>query len=106
MSEEVPFKSIKITLSDEAISKLAYLRFVGSFRSNSATVEECIRTVFDISQNIGSEIERTAKENQKIVPLSIQAETLRRITFRIGRFIKLSEDVMKKLRTHEPSAGT
>jgi Arc/MetJ-type ribon-helix-helix transcriptional regulator len=56
MSEEAPFKSIKITLSEEAIEKLCELRQGGSFRSDSAAIEECIRAMSDMYNELESSI--------------------------------------------------
>ena len=105
LRKEVPFKSIKITLSEEAINRLAQLRSRGSLRSDSATIEECIRTIYDISIDIAAEVDRTIRGNQKFMPVHIQAETLRRIAIRMLRFIPFTEETMKRLRTEEPSAG-
>ena len=73
MSEETPFKSIKITLSEEAIRKLSGLRKGGSFRSDSATIEECIRTTFDISEDIFSELEIWNEKNRIQPPKNEQS---------------------------------
>ena len=89
MSEETPFKSIKITLSEEAIRKLSGLRKGGSFRSDSATIEECIRTTFDISEDIFSELEIWNEKNKgkkKVMPIALQAELLKRVGMRLDRF--------------------
>jgi len=50
MSEE--FKPIRITLSDEAFDRLDQIMKKAKFRSYSSTVEECIRVVHDIIDEI------------------------------------------------------
>lgn len=47
----VPTIPTRITLTDEANKILATLRKTGSFRSNSETIEECVRRVFLLLQN-------------------------------------------------------
>lgn len=86
MAEEVPFISMKITLSEEAIKRLAELRQRGSFRSDSATIEECIRAVFDVAMDICLELDRALATNQFPMPLGLQAEAFRRTVLKIGRF--------------------
>ena len=106
MSKEgTPFRSIKITLSEEAMDRLAKLRVKGSLRSDSATVEECIRIIYDIATDIGSEIDRVVRGNQKSMPIGQQAEALRRTAIRVGRFIPLAVETITKLSVQEPSAG-
>lgn len=51
MSEE-EFKPIRITLSDEAFTRLDTIMKVAAFRSYSSTIEECIRIVYDIIEDI------------------------------------------------------
>jgi len=48
MVKESPFKSIRITLSEDAIVMLDGLKRSGKFRSYSAAVEETIRTLHDL----------------------------------------------------------
>ena len=89
MSEEVPFKSMKITLSEEALQKLCELRTGGAFRSDSATIEECIRTMYTIIEDLKLEIRRLPKDKDgkpEIMALDRQAEILRRIGFMVARF--------------------
>lgn len=91
MSEETPFKSLKITLSEEAIDKLAELKQGGAFRSDSATIEESIRVTYAIMEDFLSEISRGDKDkNGQLKPLSLelQAEMLRRVLLRVSRFGK------------------
>lgn len=91
MTEEVPFKSLKITLSEEALEKLNDLRIGGSFRSDSATIEECIRVTRDIFEDVLTQIrihKIPGKEELTPVSESEHTELLRRIITRIGRFGK------------------
>jgi hypothetical protein len=89
MSEDVPFKSTKITLSDEALEKLAVLKQGGGFHSDSATIEECIRAVYGMFEDTISELERSRKDNAgevQTMELGRQAEMLRRFLLMINRF--------------------
>lgn len=52
MSEEAEFKSMRITISDEASARLEGIMKRASFRSYSSTVEECIRVVHDLTSEI------------------------------------------------------
>jgi len=89
MSEEIAFKSIKITLSEEALRRLSKLRKGGSFRSDSATIEECIRTVYDNNVDIMGELTIWAEKNKiKKEKMSIgdQVALLKRAALRVARF--------------------
>ena len=50
MSEE--FKSIRITLSEEAFDRMEEIMKKASFRSYSSTVEECIRAIYDVIRDL------------------------------------------------------
>lgn len=50
MSEE--FKAIRITLSEEAFERLETIMKTASFRSNSSAIEECIRVVYNMMNDI------------------------------------------------------
>jgi len=50
VSEE--FKPIRITLSEEAFDRMGTIMKDAAFRSCSSTIEECIRAVFDIINEI------------------------------------------------------
>lgn len=50
MSEE--FKPIRITLSEEAFNRLEVVMKVAKFRSYSSTIEECIRAIYDVMDEI------------------------------------------------------
>ncbi len=85
MSEETPFKSMKITLSEEAINRLEKIMKRASFRSNSSTVEECVRVVYDIIYEIYSvcggpdgELKASTKDQE--------SEAFVRIVMRMSRF--------------------
>ena len=84
--EEVPFRSMKITLSEEAINRLVDLRQRGAFRSDSATIEECIRVIHDISTDLSMELDSAIAKKQQPIPFTLQAEALKRTIVRIGRF--------------------
>jgi len=43
---------MRITLSDEAFERLEKLMKIARFRSYSSTVEECIRTIYEIMNDI------------------------------------------------------
>jgi Arc/MetJ-type ribon-helix-helix transcriptional regulator len=83
--EEVPFKSMKITLSDDVLEKLAELLKAGYFRSHSNAIEECIRTVFDIYVDMLTVCKSTPK-GQRIADQS-QQEAFRRYLMRMSRFL-------------------
>jgi len=97
MPEETPFKSVKITLSEEALTRLAELRKQGYYRSDSATIEECIRIVYDTAVDIAAIMARSRQREEKLVPVEIQAETLRGIGIRMKRFVPLPEQKKKAL---------
>ena len=88
MTKEVPFKSIRITLSEEAIRMLGSLRYVGTFRSDSMTVEECIRTIYDVAEELSASMQRAADKGEKPIPPLEQAIILQRIGLRLKRFVK------------------
>lgn len=48
MNKKKPFKSLRITLSDDAVVMLDGLKKSGKFRSHSATIEEAIRTLHEL----------------------------------------------------------
>ncbi len=90
MSEETPFKSMKITLSDEALFKLGQLRQGGAFRSDSAAIEECIRAINSMIEDLLFEIARSPKDvsgnfTQKW-SIERQSEMLRRYLILMIRF--------------------
>ncbi len=86
---EVPFKTLKITLSDEALEKIAVLRQGGAFNSDSATMEECVRVVYSMFQDTISELERSKVDRTgqvETMDLGRQAEMLRRFLLMLNRF--------------------
>jgi len=102
MSEEVPFKSMKITLSEEAVEKLNKLRQGGAFRSDSATIEECIRAINDMIDDLIFEfnIRKNQDPNTAVVNDTITAVNLvKLIASKLGRFRKI-------YRAERQSAGT
>lgn len=84
--EEVPFKSVKVTLSEEAIRMLGTLRYRGAFRSDSMTVEECIRRMYDICEDIGELLQLGEDRGEKLTSEE-QAVALQRIGIRVKRFV-------------------
>jgi len=87
MSEE--FKPIRITLSEEAFTRLDKIMKDAKFRSYSSTIEECIRVISDI---IGDVKSLTDEVNGKIVTIhdDQMIDTLLRISLRMTRFTKVS----------------
>jgi metal-responsive CopG/Arc/MetJ family transcriptional regulator len=86
MSEpESPFKSLKITLSDEALARLDEIVRKASFRSYSSGVEECIRVVYDVMAETYSVI---GELNAPITTPTIEEESrgFQRIVMRMSRF--------------------
>jgi len=84
--EEVPFKSMKITISEEAMDMLDRLRIAGAFRSYSMTVEEIIRGLYDVAVEIAAGIREAADRNERLSP-NEQAIALQRIGLRLKRFV-------------------
>jgi len=83
--KELPFKSIKITLSSEALARLDYIVKQASFRSYSSGVEECIRAIYDLVQ----EVEAVVGANEQPITTPTIDEVTRafeRIGMRMTRF--------------------
>jgi hypothetical protein len=102
MSEEIPFKSMKITLSEEAYEKLTILRQGGAFRSDSATIEECIRAVNGMIDDLIFEfdIRKGLNANTDGLGDTITAVNIVKLfVSKLGRFRKI-------YRTERRSAGT
>jgi len=83
MSEE--FKPIRITLSEEAFDQMDKIMKDAKFRSYSSTIEECIRAIHGIIQEM--EI-LMSKENDSTITIPHQEmiDTLLRINMRMVRF--------------------
>ena len=92
-TEEEPFQKIKVTLSEIAIEKLAKLRKEGYFRSDSATIEECIRSMSEIVEEIQALMNRVA---EKKVTNEYRLNVLIRIGLRTRRFIRKPEKKLEK----------
>jgi len=84
MSEE-EFKPIRITLSDEAFDRLDKIMKAAPFRSYSAAIEECIRVVSDIINDITPVIGNSSEPTKK-VESGIAAHTFLTIVTRMSRF--------------------
>ena len=82
--EEVSFRSIKITLSEEALDKLELLKLTGSFRSYSMTIEETIRGLFDVLKELY--IAEYRAKGEKPIPDELKLEAAKNIAVRLYRF--------------------
>lgn len=85
MSEEPEFKSMRITLSDEAYTRLEELMKKAMFRSYSSTVEECIRAVYDLMTEINTAT-RTPDNQFRKMNSQMKAEGFSRFVIRMSRF--------------------
>ena len=87
MSEETPFRSIKITLSEEALARLDFIVKQASFRSYSSGIEECIRAIYDLTKEVWSV---TGQPEEPYVSASkdMESEAFKRITMRMSRFTR------------------
>lgn len=85
-TEEEPFQKIRLTFSEVAIEKLAVLRTQGYFRSDSATVEECIRGMYDIVEDFYAMLLK-AKTKDKKLTNDEKLALLLRIGVAIRRFM-------------------
>lgn len=63
MSEE-RFKSLRITLSDEALARLKRIKERGRFRSYSSAIEETIRAMFELMPIYSTAIKRRERKGQ------------------------------------------
>lgn len=88
MSKEEPsFKSLRVTLSEEAFERLDDIMKRGSFRSYSSTVEECVRVVYEIIRDISTQIEETSKREDEGVSDEEMRDMFLRVSTRMARFI-------------------
>ena len=89
MSEE--FKPIRITLSDEAFYRLDKIMNDARFRSYSSTIEECIRAVYDITNEIYAITGKKKGEPITSVTLCTEdvGESWIRIMMRMNRFTNI-----------------
>ena len=62
MSEE--FKPIRITLSQEAFDRLEQITKHAAFRNYSSTIEECIRVVYEIMNDVYEVIGRKGESGK------------------------------------------
>lgn len=85
MTEEVSFKSMKITLSEEALDRVGKIMQYAAFRSYSSTIEECIRAVWDIMDEI---FILAGERGEPEVHTTVEqgTESLNRIVMRMNRF--------------------
>lgn len=97
MSEEVPFKSMKITLSEEALEKLSELRQGGAFRSDSATIEECIRVTRDLITDAQADLGSYVKQHpNQGTPDAICRALVKTLLIRLSRFDKTVDSKIRR----------
>jgi metal-responsive CopG/Arc/MetJ family transcriptional regulator len=104
MSEENPFKSIKITLSEEALSRLDKIVKNASFRSSSSGIEECIRLVYDLIEEVHSTIGR--EKGTYRVDVQDEAQSFVRMATRMSRFTGVKRSSGYKPKGGNSSADT
>lgn len=92
--EEEPFQKIRLTLSDAAFEMLGELKEVSAFRSDSATVEECIRSIYDIAEAIHVQIQTAANQKRRLT-VDETSNTFLQIAMRIRRFVKAPKEEQK-----------
>ena len=86
MSQEEPsFKSLRITLSEEALRRLDQVMKEAAFRSSSSTVEECIRVVYEIMRDLKAQEEFSRKRGGEFSDEEMR-DTFLRLTARMARF--------------------
>ncbi len=85
MSSEESFKAIRITLSEEAFDIMEKIMKDSSFRSYSSTIEESIRVLSDIINEIHT-IAGERDENDVLISDAQCAEAFARIGVRLYRF--------------------
>lgn len=96
MSEdEVPFKSIKITLSDEALDLLDKIKKLGSFRTTSMTVEEIIRAFHDVVTKIWLAEKWAADKGKTPIPADERLKVAEYIAVRLTRFREIPKPKKK-----------
>jgi len=83
MSEE--FKPIRITLSEEAFDRLDRIMKDASFRNHSSAIEECIRAIFDIIDEIQVVAGKRGDPSVEIKEKDLR-DSMMRITMRMYRF--------------------
>ena len=82
---EDDFKSIRITLSQEAFYRLERIMEDAKFRSNSSTIEECIRVVYDLMREIY--VVAGARDAPDVSASELQrSDSWDRIIMRMARF--------------------
>jgi len=93
MSEE--FKPIRITLSPEAFDRLERIMKDGSFRSYSSTIEECVRVVYELMNDISNIIGREGEPAEDFTQAkAFQAFVI--IATRMARFTNRAVFVKEK----------
>ena len=85
MSEEAELKSLRITLSEEAFDRLEQIMKDAKFRSYSSTVEECVRTIYDVMKDIRLIAGKTGPVGQTVTDQQ-RYELFTRVVTKMGRF--------------------
>ena len=89
VDEEEPFRKIRLTLSEDAIEKIGTLKSEGYFRSDSMTVEECIRAIYDIVEDL--KVSSGASRKKPIlIDDQTASEIFGRIAIRLSRFTRIT----------------
>lgn len=83
--ESPEFKSLRITLSEEAFDRMEKIMKGAAFRSYSATIEECIRTIHDLMEEIYAMAGRRGTPNTHPTALERSA-SFDRIVMKMNRF--------------------
>ncbi len=83
-----PFKSIRITLSEEATDILEKIMNDASFRSTSSTIEECIRAISDIISEMYLVLGQLepGEESNLVINDEEFVQSFQRIVMRLNRF--------------------
>jgi Arc/MetJ-type ribon-helix-helix transcriptional regulator len=91
--EGKPFKNMRITLSDDAVVMLEGLKKNGRFRSYSATIEEAIRTLHELSiEDITFRYQLGKIKNDPESVQGLLAEFGNSTFKRLSRFLGLKRD--------------
>ena len=83
--QEVPFRSMKITLSEQAIDLLDDLKKRGRYRSYSMAIEEVIRAMYGVVQDI--EVADILGKGKTPIPEDLKLQAFRDIVIRLYRFL-------------------
>lgn len=84
VKEASSFKSMKITLSEEALDLLEDIKEKGCFRSHSMAIEESIRALHDVLTHLDQGM--AFAKDEKPIPDAKKLEVIRDIAVRLSRF--------------------